>query len=179
MLLIPAALGAYLAYLGIRYGRALAPFQSETYWFRHSTFPLITVWDSAKQAWNGVRQLFQGPNPPYHVPLYAQSAISAAFQDVYLLGFLVFGVVALIAGLRRLPAAYSAYSFAMLVLALADPVSLQPLASLPRYELVIFPMFIWLAQAISRRNLTVPVIGASAVMLGLFTVEFATWRWVA
>ena len=91
----------------------------------------------------------------------------------------MFGVVAVVAGLRRLPAAYSAYSFAMLVLALADPVSLQPLASLPRYELVIFPMFIWLAQAITRRNLTVPVIASSAVLLGVFTVEFATWRWVA
>jgi hypothetical protein len=179
ILLVPAALGAYLAYLGIRYGQALAPFQSETFWFRKSTFPLTTIWDSAKQAWNGLRQLIHGPNPPYYVPGYAQSVISAALQDVYLFGFLIFGVVALIAGLRRLPVAYSAYSFAMLVIALSDPVTLQPLASLPRYELVIFPMFIWAAQAITRRNLTVPVIGASAVLLGMFTVEFATWHWVA
>jgi Mannosyltransferase (PIG-V) len=179
VLLIPAALGGYLAYLGIKYGQALAPFQSETFWFRHSTFPLTTVWDSVKQAWNGLRQLFHGPNPPDYVPGYAQSVIGAAIQDIYLLGFLILGVVALIAGLRRLPIAYSAYTFAMLVLALADPVSLQPLASLPRYELVIFPIFIWIAQAITRRNLTVPVIASSAVLLGLFTVEFATWRWVA
>lgn len=179
ILLVPAGLGAYLAYLGLRYGQALAPFQSETFWFRHSTFPLTTIWDSAKQAWDGLRQLVHGPNPPYYVPGYAQSVISAAIQDIYLFGFLVLGVVALLAGLRRLPVAYSAYSFAMLALALADPVSLQPLASLPRYELVIFPMFISVAQAITRRNLTVPVIGASAVLLGLFTVEFATWHWVA
>jgi hypothetical protein len=137
------------------------------------------MWDSAKQAWDGLRQLFHGPSQPYYVPGYAQDVISAAIQDIYLFGFLVLGVVALLAGLRRLPAAYSAYSFAMLVLALADPVSLQPLASLPRYELVIFPMFIWAAQAITRRNITVPVIGASAVLLGLFTLEFATWHWVA
>jgi hypothetical protein len=179
LLLVPAGLGAYLAYLGIKYGQALAPFHSETFWFRHSTFPLTTMWDSAKQAWDGVRQLFHGPNQPYYVPGYAQDVISAAIQDIYLFGFLVLGVVALLAGLRRLPVAYSAYSFAMLVLALADPVSLQPLASLPRYELVIFPMFIWAAQAITRRNITVPVIGASAVLLGLFTLEFATWHWVA
>jgi Mannosyltransferase (PIG-V) len=179
ILLVPAALGAYLVYLGIRYGQALAPFQSESYWLRQSTFPLTTILDSARQAWNGLRQLVHGPNPPYYVSGYAQSVISSAFQDVYLFGFLILGLVALVAGLRRLPAAYSAYSFAMLVLALADPVSLQPLASLPRYELVIFPMFIWAAQAITRRNLTVPVIGASAVLLGLFTVEFATWHWVA
>ena len=70
--------------------------------------------------------------------------------------------------------------FALLVLALADPVSLQPLASLPRYELVIFPLFIWGAQCAhppSHRRPGDP--RRSAVLLGLFTVEFATWRWVA
>ncbi len=44
--------------------------------------------------------------------------------------------------LWRLGAAYGLYTLALLVLALADPVSLQPLASLPRYELIIFPLFI-------------------------------------
>ena len=46
----------------------------------------------------------------------------------------------------------------MLVLALADPVSLQPLASFPRYELVIFPMFIWAAQAHHAPQSDVPAI---------------------
>ena len=40
MLLIPAGLGAYLAYLGIKYGQALAPFHAEAVWYRHSTLPL-------------------------------------------------------------------------------------------------------------------------------------------
>jgi len=179
ILLIPAGLGAYLAYLGIKYGQALAPFHAEAAWYRHSTMPWTTVWRSAKQASNGLRQLVHGPAPPYLVPAYAQSVISAALQDVYLFLFLVLGVVALLFGLRRLPVAYSLYTLAMLVLALADPVSLQPLASLPRYELVVFPLFIWGAQLLTRHRLTVPALAALAVLLGLFTVEFATWRWVA
>ena len=65
------------------------------------------------------------------------------------------------------------------MLALADPVSLQPLASLPRYELIIFPLFIWGAQLLTRWRMTPYAIPALAVLLGLFTVEFATWRWVA
>ncbi len=115
----------------------------------------------------------------HYVPDYAQVTISAAFQDVYLFLFLLAAVGALLAGLRRLPVAYSLYALALLVLALSDPVSLQPLASLPRYELVIFPLFIWGAQFVERRRITVPALCSMAVLLGLFTVEFATWRWVA
>ena len=37
---------------------------SESVWYRHSTFPLTTIWHGARQAWDGLRQLFQGPVPP-------------------------------------------------------------------------------------------------------------------
>lgn len=177
--LIPAGLGAYIAYLGIRYGDALAPFRVESDWYRHTTFPLSTAWDGAKQAWDGLRQLIQGPVPPYRVPTYAQGVISAALQDIYLFGFLVLGVIGLVCVIWRLGAAYALYTLGLLVLSLADPVSLQPLASLPRYELMIFPLFIWGAQWLTRRRLVVYAIPALAVLLGVFTVEFATWRWVA
>jgi hypothetical protein len=177
--LIPAGLGAYLAYLGIRYGDTLAPFRVESVWYRHSSLPPTTIWDGAKQAWHGLRQLLQGPGGPARVPAYAQSVISAAIQDIYLFLFLVLGVVGLVCVLWRLGAAYGLYTLALLVLALADPVSLQPLASLPRYELIIFPLFIWGARWLTRSRLTAYAIPALAVLLGLFTIEFATWRWVA
>jgi hypothetical protein len=151
----------------------------EALWYRHTTFPVTTAWDGARQAWNGLRQLLQGPVPPYRIPAYGQAVIGAALQDLYLFVFLVLGVVGLILALRRLGAAYGLYALALLVLALADPVSLQPLASLPRYELMIFPLFICGAQLLTRLRLTVYAIPALAVLLGLFTVEFATWRWVA
>ena len=179
LLLIPAGLGIYLGYLGIRYGQTFAPFTAEKVWYRQSTFPLITIWHGAEQAWNGLRQLLHGPNPPYYIPLYAAGPTGAALQDIILFLFLVLGLTGLVAMARRLPVAYTLYTLALLVLALADPVSLQPLASLPRYMLVIFPLFIWGAQFVQRRGWQVPAICALAVLLGLFTAEFATWRWVA
>jgi hypothetical protein len=179
LLLIPAGLCAYLAYLGIKYGDGLAPFRVESIWYRHTAFPLSSAWQGIKQAWDGLRQLVQGPLPPYHVPAYAQSVISAALQDIYLFLFLVLGVIGLICVAWQLGAAYALYTLALLVLSLADPVSLQPLASLPRYELMIFPLFIWGAKWLTRRNLVGYAIPALAVLLGVFTVEFATWRWVA
>jgi hypothetical protein len=44
---------------------------------------------------------------------------------------------------------------------------------------VVFPLFMWAAWWLQRRRLTTPAIGALAVLLGLFTAEFATWRFVA
>jgi hypothetical protein len=179
LVLIPAGLAAYLAYLGIRYGDTLAPFRVESVWYRHSSFPLSTIWHGAQQAWHGLRQLIQGPVAPFRVPSYAQSAISAALQDIYLFLFLVLGVIGLVCVLWRLGAAYGLYTLVLLVLALADPVSLQPLASLPRYELIIFPLFIWGARWLGRIRFAAYAVPTLAVLLGLFTVEFATWRWVA
>ncbi len=179
LLLIPAGLGVYLAYLGLHYGDWLAPFRAESFWYRHTTFPLTTIGRGASQAWDGLRQLLHGPGAPYHVHGYAAGVIGTGAEDIFLFCFLALGLTALVWGLWRMPIAYSIYTFVALVLALSDPVSLQPLASLPRYELVVFPFFIWAAQLLVKRRLVLPAVGISAVLLGLCTVEFATWRWIA
>jgi hypothetical protein len=177
--LVPAGLGVYLAYLGLQYGQGLAPFQSEAFWYRQTTFPLTTIVRSASQAWDGVRQLFQGPTYPLRVPSYAASVTGAAAEDICLFAFLLLGLAALIGVFRRQQPAYWLYALALMVLALSDPVKLQPLASLPRYEMVVFPFFLWAAERLTARGWLNPVLALSAVLLGLFTVEFATWRWLA
>ena len=71
------------------------------------------------------------------------------------------------------------YATVALAQALSYPVTPQPLSSLPRYELVLFPLFMWGAIWVRRRGLAVQAIAVSAVLLGVFTAEFATWRFVA
>jgi uncharacterized membrane protein len=51
--------------------------------------------------------------------------------------------------------------------------------SLPRFLLVLFPIFMWLALVCEERGLTERVAAASAVVLGLFVTQFAGWYWVA
>ena len=96
-----------------------------------------------------------------------------------LFGFLVLGGVALVGTFRRLPVAYGAWCLAAMALTLSYPVAPQPLQSLPRYEMVLFPLFMWGAWWVRRRRLVTPAIATLAVLLGLFTAEFATWRFVA
>jgi len=179
VLLVPAGLGAYVVGLALSSGHGLAPFGAEHVWFRHFAGPFGGVWDGAVAAWDGLRQLVHGPPPPVYFSAAGGNALSVAGQNLLLFGFFVLGAVAVLGTLRRLPLAYGAYCLASLALPLSYPVTPQPLSSLPRYEVVLFPLFMWSAWWLRRRHLVAPALAALAVLLGLFTAEFATWRFVA
>jgi mannosyltransferase PIG-V len=178
-LLVPAGLGAYVLGLALSTGNGFAPFHVEQVWFRHFAGPFGGVWDGAVAAFDGLRQLLHGPPPPVYFGKAGGDALVVAGQNLMLFGFLAFAAVALVGTFRRLPFAYGAYCVAALALPLSYPVTPQPLASLPRYEVVLFPLFMWGAWWVWRRRLTEPTLAALAVLLGLFTAEFATWRFVA
>lgn len=178
-LLVPAGLGAYVLGLALTTGHGLAPFEAEHAWFRHFAGPFGGVWDGIVAAWDGLRQLVHGPPPPVYFTQAGGNALSVAGQNLMLFGFLVVGALALVGTFRRLPVAYGAYCLASLALPLSYPVTPQPLSSLPRYEVVLFPLFMWSAWWLRRRQLVTPALAGLATLLGVFTAEFATWRFVA
>jgi len=179
VLLIPAGLGAYALVLVLVVGNGLAPFQATgPVWFRHFV-PFGGVWRGAIAAWDGLRQLVHGPAPPLYFRGYGGNGLWDAGANLMLFAFLILGGMALVGTLRRLPVAYGAWCLAALALPLSEPVTPQPLQSIPRYEMVLFPLFMWGAWWVRRRGLTTPAIAMLAVLLGLFTAEFATWRFVA
>ena len=102
-----------------------------------------------------------------------------AGQNLMLFAFLLLAVVATVGVLRTLPLAYGAYVIVSLAMPLSYPVTPQPLASLPRYGVVLFPLFMWGAVFVRRRRMEIAAIALLAVLLGVFTAEFATWRFVA
>jgi hypothetical protein len=177
--LVPAGLGLYIGWLALKYGDGLAPFRAQQVWFRHFAGPFGGVWDGAVAAWDGLRQIVHGPPPPIYFTKAGGNALVVAGQNLFLFGFLVAGALACVGALRRLPIAYGAYAIAALAMPLSYPVGPLPLASLPRYEVVLFPLFMWAAIWADERRRIAPVLGSSAVLLGLFTAEFATWRFVA
>jgi Mannosyltransferase (PIG-V) len=179
VLLVPAGLGAYVLALALLTGNGLAPFHAEHVWFRHFAGPFGGVWDGAVAAWDGLRQLVHGPAPPVYFAQAGGNPLSVAGQNLMLFAFLAVGAVALAGTFRRLPLAYGAYCLVALAIPLSYPVTPQPLSSLPRYEVVLFPLFMWSAWWLQRRQLATPALAALAVLLGLFTAEFATWRFVA
>ncbi len=97
-----------------------------------------------------------------------------------LVAFLAAAIPAVVGVVRRLPLAYGAYVIAALALPLSYPVSSQPLMSLPRFLVVLFPLGIWLAAWLTEHpRVQRPALALSAVLMVFFLAQFATWHWVA
>ena len=177
--LAPAGLAAYAAYLGLAHGDALAFGSVQDYWGREFAGPLGGIWESLAAAAAGVRQIASGARSPVVFEQAAGDPFRVAAMNLMLLGTLVFALVGAAGVLRRLPFAYGAYVAAALMLPLSYPVAPQPLMSLPRFLVVLFPIFMWLAIVCEERGITDRVAAASAVGLGLFVTQFAGWYFVA
>jgi hypothetical protein len=177
--LIPLGLGGYLGWLALTSGDGLAPFHAQQVWFRHFAGPFGAIPGGTVAAFDGVRQLLHGPAPPTFFKAAGGDPLQVAGQNLMLFAFLLLGLAACLGALRRLPLAYGAYALCSLALPLSYPVTPQPLASLPRYEVVVFPLFMWGALWVLRRRIAAATIASLAVLLGLFTAQFATWRFVA
>lgn len=179
--LVPAGLGLYIAHLALAGGDPLSPFRAQTGWGRHFAGPYGGIWDGAKAAFEGARQLLSFQRHHLYYPA-AGSPFIGAGHNLMLFGFLLLAVPALVGVFRTLPLAYGTYVLAALALPLSYPVTSQPLMSLPRFLLVLFPLNMWLARwlaARDRRRTTVAVLGISAASMCLFVAQFATWHWVA
>ena len=97
-----------------------------------------------------------------------------------LLAFLLAAVPAVVGVLRRLPLAYGVYVIAALALPLSYPVTPQPLMSLPRFLVVLFPLSMWLAVWLAAHpRAQRPALVVSALLMAFFVAQFATWHWVA
>jgi hypothetical protein len=179
LLLAPAGITAYAAWLGLVEGDALRFLDVQAAWSRELAVPLAGAWDGLVAAVDGVRQLASGSRTPVYFEVAAGDPFRIAAINIMLFATLVFALVACAGVLRRLPRPYGVWVAASLVLPLTFPVTPQPLMSLPRFISVLFPVFMWLAIACEERRVTDLVVGASALGLGLFTAQYASWHWIA
>jgi Mannosyltransferase (PIG-V) len=179
LLLAPLGVAAYAGWLGLAEGDALRFLDVQDAWFRHLAVPLGGAWDGLVAAFDGLRQLASGSRTPVYFDKAAGDPFRIAAINIMLFATLVFAVIACVGVFRRLPRAYGAWVAASLVLPLTFPVTPQPLMSLPRFVAVLFPIFMWLALVCEERRVTDLVVGCSAVGLGLFTAEYASWHWIS
>ena len=143
--LVPLGLAAYCAYLGAIGHDALAPFHAQEVWFRSFAGPFVGAWDGLVAGVQGARQLLSGSRTPVYFAQAGGDPFLVARHNIELLVWLALLVPATIGVLRRLPIAYGAYLVAAIALPLSYPVGPQPLMSLPRFVVVLFPLMIWLA----------------------------------
>lgn len=175
----PLGLAGYALYLSVAHGDALAFAAVQDLWNREYAGPLAGAWDGLVAAAQGARQIASGAREPVFFAAAGGDPFRVAGMNLMLLATLAFAVVATAGVLRRLPFAYGAYVVCALALPLSYPVAAQPLMSLPRFVLVLFPVFMWLALVCEERRVTDRVVAAFALGLGLFVVQFASWQFVA
>jgi Mannosyltransferase (PIG-V) len=179
LLLGSLGVAAYAAFLGLAEGDALRFLDVQDAWSRELTIPLAGAWDGFSAALDGARQLLSGQREVVYFEQAAGDPYRIAAINLMLFGSLVFAVVACLGCLRRLPMAYGAWVAVSLVVPLTFPVKPQPLMSLPRFLAVLFPIFMWLALWSEERRATARVAAVSALGLGLFTAQFASWHWIS
>jgi hypothetical protein len=177
--LIPAGVLAYLAYLALATGDPLAPFSAQDAWYRHFAGPVGGVRDAAVAAWDGVRQLASGSREHVYFTAAGGDPIRVAIHNVGDFAFLLLAGVGLVGAWRRLPAAYGAWALCAIAVPVSYPVGPEPLASLPRYLAVVFPLHMWLASWARERRVERPALALSAVGLVALSAAFAAWEWVA
>jgi hypothetical protein len=176
--LVPLGLALYLGWCAIALGDVFAPYHAQALWLRHFE-PLGAVGGGIHAAWLGLRQIVHGTSSPAYFIENDGDPLHTAGDSLMLIGFLVFALVACAGALRRLPFAYGAYAAVALLMTLSYPLDAQPLMSLPRYMIVLFPLQMWLARWAGERGGVERAVGVSAVLLGLFAAQFAHWGFVA
>jgi hypothetical protein len=180
LLALPLGIVAYMTYLGLAGGSALEPFHAQEVWNRQFAGPYVAVWDAARAAFDGARQLLSFQRRHVYFKLAGGDPTVSAEHNVVLFVFLLAALPAIVGVLRRLPLAYGAYVLAALALPLSYPVAAQPLMSLPRFLVVLFPLSMWLGAYLERKSRArLPLLLFSALALAFFAGQFATWHWVA
>jgi hypothetical protein len=80
---------------------------------------------------------------------------------------------------RRFGAAYGLFAALSLAIPLSVPSSRFPLLSLPRFGVVVFPLFLALAHLGGRPRTHTAIVAASCVLLGVVIVQWVQWQWVS
>ena len=151
----------------------------ERLWFRETAAlgPLGGLLDAARAAWGSVLQLTVGSNEhPYWVH---ETPDRFAVWNLESTAFFALYVALAVVAWRRLGAGYGTYCAVALVAPLAAPTHAQPLLSMARFGLVLFPLFLALALVARGPRIERAVVAVSSILLGLVCVEWALWQWVA
>lgn len=178
--LTPTGLVGYLAFLAATGYGPLAPFRGEAsgQYGRHFVGPLAALWQATSAAIHAAAGILQGSQPLLRLHSLAAPFAPGA-ESIYLLLILLVAIGALVLCFRRLPAAYGIFALLALLVSISSPVAAQPLKSFDRYALTIFPLWMVAGAWLSERRLLAPAVTISVALLVFFTVQFASWTFVA
>ena len=161
--LIPMGIVAYMVFLYFTKGNPLlfASQEANFGWHRHLSLPWAGVFSD-------IGSLFS-----------LHGASTGYVQNALDLTFTLIPLAVLAIGWRRLPLHYALFALGVALFTLAFPQGSEPLASLPRYMLILFPVTALLALWGKRERFHQVVLAFSLSLLALNIVLFILHYWVA
>ncbi len=174
---LPVALLGYMALLAAHGYPWLGIFSAEASWHRVSSGPVVGAMSGVWAALRGAAGIFGGASV-YRPQLLGP--FGSGTESMLLLAVLVLAVAALVVCWRRLPAEYAVYAGVVLLACLSSPDVGQPLWSLDRYTLTIFPLWMAAGAWLSGRRIALPaVVLCGSALLVFYAAQFASWSFVA
>jgi hypothetical protein len=159
LLLIPAGLLIYLLYQWKTFGNPwLFTVEEAYYWQRSLAFPWVGFFYVLREI------VTAGP--------LAQWCLNDAV-------FTLWPLVSLIMGWKLLPLEYRLFSAVMILFALCEPSRYEGLLSVPRFMIVIFPIFILFALWSQHPRVTWYFMIPSVIFFAVHVMQFAVYWWVA
>ena len=156
--------------------------KAQDQWFRELSplGPLGGIWHALRAGVAGTRQLVVGREAGRsYWPIEGADAMHAAVVNLSTLAYLVLFFVLTVIAWRRFGAPYGLFAALSLAIPLSLPSERWPLLSLPRFGLVVFPLFLALATLGARPRVHTAIVGVSGIFLGIAVVQWALWQWVA
>lgn len=127
--------------------------------------------------WGWIGQLFDNLNWTF----ITSSEFRFRFGESHVLELVVtvLAIVLVLVGLRTVPLYYTAFVVPALLVPLLTPSSVNPLMSMPRFVLPLFPLFVVAALLIRNRTAGWILAAGSTFLLVILTMQFALWYWVS
>lgn len=118
-------------------------------------------------------------NPTWATITSTEWRAAVANSDVLELAVTILAIFLALIGLKLLPLYQTAWVLPGLLIPLLQPSEVHALMSMPRFVLVLFPLFIVLETLLRPNWLRVPAVIMSVALLVLLTTQFALWYWVS
>jgi hypothetical protein len=159
-----AGLIAYLWYWKATTGDWLTPFNAQNGWLREFSWPWETIVNGTK---TGLQFIGSYPGGYHTLDLLLVAIALLATM------WIVFKWVEM-----KIPAIYGSYAVISFLMPLFLVFGGRPFMSLPRFVLVVWPLFWALGAFADKFNARDLVVGASAAGLGIMTLLFVNWYFV-
>jgi hypothetical protein len=118
-------------------------------------------------------------NPSWETITSQSWRVDVANSDLLELVVTVLFLALAVVGFKLLPVYLTLWVLPGLLIPLFQPSQVHALMSMPRFVLVLFPLFIVLGRVTRPRAIAIPAVTVSVLLLIALTAQFALWYWVS